>query len=202
MARKTFISYKHSEAQDLRDRIIKALGQDADFYSGETSESPNLTDTSTENIKKNLTDMMYHTSVLIVIISPSIKQSKWIDWEIEYCLKEISREGRTSKTNGIVGVVQKVSGGYSWFRSTVQNSDGCSVSWYQENLVYDIISKNRRNQRPKKYTCNTCQTIDALSGSYISYVNEETFLADPQKYIENAFEKSENAEGYELTKQM
>lgn len=26
MAHKTFISYKYSEAQDLRDRIIKALG--------------------------------------------------------------------------------------------------------------------------------------------------------------------------------
>lgn len=29
MAHKTFISYKYSEAQNLRDRIIKALGDDA-----------------------------------------------------------------------------------------------------------------------------------------------------------------------------
>ena len=70
MAHKTFISYKYSEAQDLRDRIIKALGDDASYYQGETSDSPDLTDTSTENIKKNLKDMMYDTSVTIVIISP------------------------------------------------------------------------------------------------------------------------------------
>ncbi len=92
MAHKTFISYKYSEAQDLRDRLIKALGDDASYYQGETSDSPDLTDTSTENIKKNLKDMMYDTSVTIVIISPHIKESKWIDWEIEYCLKNITRK--------------------------------------------------------------------------------------------------------------
>lgn len=202
MARKTFISYKYSEAQDLRDAILNALGKDANFYQGETSDSPDLTDTSTENIKKNLTDMMYKTSVTIVIISPNIKKSKWIDWEIEYCLKEISREDRTSKTNGIVGVIQKVNDGYDWFKSTSQNSDdGCSSSSYAEDLVYDIIKKNRYNQNPKKYSCNTCKTVDALTGSYISYIEEETFLTNPHRYIENAFEKSENVDGYDLTKQ-
>lgn len=201
MARKTFISYKYSEARDLRDTILNALGKDATFYQGETSDSPDLTDTSTENIKKNLTDMMYNTSVTIVIISPNIKQSKWIDWEIEYCLKEISREGRTSKTNGVVGVIQKVNGDYSWFKSTNQNSDGCSSSSYLEHLVYDIISKNRYNQTPKKYSCDICKTVNSLTGSYLSYVEEDVFLGDTQKYIENAFEKCENVADYELIKQ-
>lgn len=110
MAHKTFISYKYSEAQNLRDRIIKALGDDASYYKGETSDSPDLTDTSTENIKKNLKDMMYDTSVTIVVISPHIKESKWIDWEVEYCLKNIKRKNRTSHTNGVVGVIMKVMG--------------------------------------------------------------------------------------------
>ena len=61
MAHKTFISYKYSEARNLRDDIIEALGDDATYYKGETSDSPDLTDTSTENIKKNLKDMMYDT---------------------------------------------------------------------------------------------------------------------------------------------
>lgn len=52
MAHKTFISYKYSEAQNLRDKIIDSLGEDAKYYQGETSDSPDLTDTSTENIKK------------------------------------------------------------------------------------------------------------------------------------------------------
>ena len=102
MAHKTFISYKYSEAQNLRDKIIDSLGEDAKYYQGETSDSPDLTDTSTENIKKNLRDMMFDTSVTIVIISPNIKKSRWIDWEIEYSLKRITRKERTSHTNGVV----------------------------------------------------------------------------------------------------
>ena len=112
MAHKTFISYKYSESQELRDRIIEALGDDATYYKGETSDSPDLTDTTTDNIKKNLRDMMYDTSVTIVILSPNMKQSKWIDWEIEYCLKKIPRKERVSQTNGVVAVISKINGSY------------------------------------------------------------------------------------------
>ncbi len=69
MAHKTFISYKYSEAQDLRDDILEALGDDASFYQGETSDSPDLTDKLTETIKKNLTDMMYNTSAQIFMFN-------------------------------------------------------------------------------------------------------------------------------------
>jgi hypothetical protein len=201
MARKTFISYKFSEAQKLRDDILKKLGDDSQYYQGETAESPDLTDTTTENIKKNLKDMMYNTSVTIVIISPNIKNSKWIDWELEYCLKEISRKDRTSYTNGIVAVIQKVNGGYSWFKSINQQIDGCSTSMYSTSLVYDIINKNRFNQNPKVYSCEKCKCVTEATASYISYIDEDTFLTDPNKYIENAFDKSENVSNYELTKQ-
>lgn len=201
MAHKTFISYKYSEAQKLRDDIITALGGDASYYKGETSDSPDLTDTSTKNIKNNLKKKMYDTSVTIVIISPNMKKSKWIDWEIEYCLINITRKNRTSHTNGVVGVIMKYNGGYNWFKTTVTNNDGCSSSSYKEDLVYDIINNNRFNQNPKVYSCNVCKTVDALSGSYIAYVEEEDFLANPSKYIDNAYEKSENdASGYDLAK--
>lgn len=199
MAHKTFISYKYSEARELRDEIIKALGDDADYYQGETSESPDLSDTSTENIKKNLKDMMYDTSVTIVIISPNIKKSKWIDWEIEYCLKHETRKDRTSHTNGVVAVIQKVDGGYSWFKKSRTNTDGCQVNYYEESLVYDIINNNRYNQNPPHYSCNTCKCVNALEGSYIAYVDEESFLANPQKFINNAYNKSENdGAGYDI----
>ncbi len=202
MAHKTFISYKYSEARDLRDKIIDSLGDDASFYQGETSESPDLTDTSTEYIKEKLKEMMYDTSVTIVIISPHIKDSQWIDWEIEYCLKNITRKNRISHTNGIVGVIMKVDGGYGWFKYTTTNLDGCSVSGYYNSKVYDIINNNRYNQKPKIYSCDQCKCVNALTGSYIAFVEEDEFLSNPQKYINNAYEKSENdANGYDLTKQ-
>lgn len=201
MEHKTFISYKWSEAQKLRDDIFDALGKAAIYYKGETSNSPDLSDESTEKIKKKLSDMMYDTSVTIVIISPKMKESKWIDWEIEYCLKNITRKDRTSHTNGVVGVIMKYNGGYSWFKHKTISSDGCSSSSYNEDLVYDIIKKNRYNQTPPRYSCDVCKTVNALTGSYISYIEEETFLANPTKYINNAYDKSENdASGYTLVK--
>ena len=201
MAHKTFISYKYSEAQNLRDKIIDSLGEDAKYYQGETSDSPDLTDTSTENIKKNLRDMMFDTSVTIVIISPNIKKSRWIDWEIEYSLKRITRKERTSHTNGVVGVIMKVNGSYDWFKYSTQHQDGCRSNKYRDDLVYDIINNNRFNQNPKKFSCEQCQTVDALSGSYISFVEEEDFLADPNKYINNAYDKSEyDGYWYELVR--
>lgn len=202
MAHKTFISYKYSEAQNLRDRIIEALGNDASYYQGETSDSPDLTDTSTENIKKNLTDMMYDTSVTIVILSPHMTESKWIDWEIEYCLKNIQRKGRTSHTNGIVGVIMKYNGGYDWLTNHLLNCHGAAVVNYKNGFLFPIIYKNHFNSNPPQWHCSNCKTYDWLNGSYIEYITEEEFLKNPPKYIDNAYDKSENdAEGYDLTKQ-
>ena len=199
MAHKTFISYKYSEAQKLRDKIIDALKEDARFYNGETSDSPDLTDKATSTIKKNLTDMMFETSVTILIISPHIKESKWIDWEIEYCLKKISRKERTSHVSGIVGVIQKVNGSYDWFKHKNHYDDGHEYWTYEESYLYDIIKNNRYNQNPKVYSNDKHKTVDWLTGSYISFVEEEVFLNNPTRFINNAFDKSENdGDGYDI----
>lgn len=199
MAHRTFISYKYSEAQELRDRIIEALGDDAEYYMGETSDSPDLTDTSTENIKKNLTDMMFGTSVTIVILSPHMKESKWIDWEIEYCLRQYTRKDRTSHTNGVVGVIMKVNGSYDWLKYKVKKADGCEAMAYHSDKLYSIINNNRYNQEPPVYSCDKCKCVDYLSGSYIAFVEEDKFIENPQKYINNAYDKSENdAKGYKI----
>lgn len=201
MARRTFISYKYSEARNLRDQIINALGDDASYYQGETAESPDLTDASTGKIKSELTEMMYNTSVTIVVISPRMIESKWIDWKIEYCLKEISRKGRASKTNGVLGVIQKVDGGYGWLVSRKRNQDGCESRHINNAFLYKIISNNRYNLVEKDYSCQRCKTVDQLNGSYIALIDECDFLCDPSKYIENAFDKSEHIDDFVINKQ-
>ena len=200
MARKTFISYKYSEAQSLRDDILKALGNDATYYQGETSDSPDLTDTTTENIKKNLKDMMYGTSVTIVVISPNLKYSKWIDWEIEYSLKEIMREDKTSRTNGIAGVIMRHNGNYKWIVGENSYEDGCKPRTIDDSKLYKIISDNRFNLKEPEYACERCKTVDMFNGSYVSLIEEEDFLKDPDKYIENAYEKCERVDSFNISK--
>ena len=199
MAHKTFISYKYSESLKLRDDIIGALGDDAKYYNGETGLSPNMSDDKDGTIWNYLKDMIWGTSVTIVIISPHMMESDWIESEIKYSLRKVSRDGTQSQRNGVVGVIKKVNGGYSWFKNSHTNADGCKVTTYDETKVFDVIKNNRRNQVPKKYSCEECKTIDALKGSYISYVEEDDFLKNPSKYINNAYEKSQDdCEGYEI----
>ncbi|GAB2027389.1 TIR domain-containing protein [Lactovum odontotermitis] len=106
MARQTFISYKFSDSTGTRDKIIKALGKDARYYQGETSESPDMNDLKTETIKKNLADMIFPTSVMIVVISRNIDQSSWVKWEINYATKRQSRNGIQSQPNGIIMAIE------------------------------------------------------------------------------------------------
>lgn len=199
MAHKTFISYKYSEAKDLRDNIIQHLGEDAKFYKGETADSPNLTDETTEKIRKYLKDLIYDTSVMIVIISPNMKDCSWIDWEVEYALKNIKHEDRTSHSNGILGVIMN-DPDEKWFRNKYYGQDGDENYNFNTEYVYDIISKNRSNQNPKEYSCEACKTISPLTGSYISFVTEDDFLSDPNLYINNAFDKSQKLDNYDITK--
>ncbi len=200
MAHKTFISYKYDEARDVRDRIIDALGADATYYRGEDGYSQDMSSLKAESIKEYLKGMLFDTSVTIVVISPRMKQSNWIDWEIEYSLREYERNGIKSHTNGIVGVIMKYAGGYDWIRSVSSNADGCRPASYSEYYLYDIIINNRFNQNPVEYTCNQCKTVDALTGSYISFVKEEDFLLSPSVYIDNAFDKSKNLWNYDICK--
>ncbi len=201
MAKKTFISYKFSEAQDTRDRIIDALGDDAEFYMGETSDSPDLSDEKAEAIKEVLKDMIRGTSVTMVVISPNMLQSKWIDWEVKYSLRETTRKDKTSKRNGVVGIIQKVNNSYDWLTShNYCDHSNKSNSYHDNSKMHKVIHTNRFNQKPTEYICETCRTIDRLMGSYISLIPEDDFLEDPSKYIENAWDKSQNLNGYEKLK--
>ncbi len=189
MAHKTFISYKYSEARELRDQIISRLGSDATYYQGETSQSPNYSDRTTEYIKSKLKDMIYDSSVTIVILSPNMNQSNWIDWEISYSLKEMSRNGRTSKTNGVIAVAQKdIWGSYNWLYQT--GYFGQSI--LNKNVISPLVAQNQNNLK-SNYSGDQ---------SYISIVTEDEFLKYPNYYIDKTFEKCQDSWKYNITKEI
>ncbi|MDF3335230.1 TIR domain-containing protein [Lacticaseibacillus rhamnosus] len=199
MSHKTFISYKYSEAKDLRDHIIARLGEDAKYYKGENNDTQDISDRKNETIREHLKEMIYGTSVTIVIISPNMRESAWIDWELEYALKEVKRGDKTSHSNGIVGIVMN-DPDTSWLRKVFQKPDSHTSSSFVSSYLPDIVKDNRFNQDPKEYFCDQCKTTDALTGSYISLIDEDEFLGNPSKYIDNAYDKSQNLNNYILTK--
>lgn len=189
MARKTFISYKYSDvvegkSNNLRDRIITKLGDASRFYRGENGYSPDLSSRSADYIKTKLKDMIRDTSVTIVILSPNMKFSSWMNWEIAYSLTEITRENRTSLTNGVVCIVQKqptyygFNDGYSWMKNW-------SGEW-DLSKCFEVIRLNQNNK--KRYSTSR------LSSNYIDIVSEDAFLRDPNRYIEEAYEKAKSDE--------
>ena len=195
MARKTFISYKYSDvvagaSNNLRDRIIAKLGEDAKFYRGEDGYTKDLSSYSASYIKETLKKMIRDTSVTILILSPNMKLSQWMNWELSYSLSEITRNGRISHSNGVIAVVQKretygFGSGYDWF-----------MSWnggWDMNKAFELVRDNQGNK--KLYAPNS------FSSNYIDIVSEDKFLRDPNKYIEEAYEKSQYINYYNVRKQ-
>ena len=189
MARKTFISYKYSDvvkekANNLRDRIIEKLGDASRFYKGEDGYSQDLSSLSANYIKKKLKDMIRDTSVTIVILSPNMKISNWMNWEISYSLTEITRENRTSLTNGVICVVQKqqeyysLVNGYNWMKDW-------NGKW-DLSKCFEVIRLNQNNK--SRYSSSS------FSSNYIDIVTEDAFLKDPNKYIEEAYQKAKSGE--------
>ncbi len=199
MAHKTFISYKYSESVALRDKIIEAMGKDAIYYNGENGFSPNKSDDTDDAIWNYLKDMIWPTSVTIVILSPNMRQSSWIPDEIAYSLRKVKRGETTSQRNGLVAVIQKVNDSYDWLLKHNTNCHGTATVSYKNELLPDIIAANHFNSEPPIVHCDKCKTYDSELGSYISYVQEDTFLADVNGYVEKAFQKSQDdGAGYNI----
>jgi len=199
MAHKTFISYKYSEARALRDKIISAMGDDAVYYNGESGFSPNKSEDSDNVIWNYLKDMIWPTTVTIVILSPQMTGSSWISDEISYSLRKVSRDGKTSRRNGIVAVIQKVNGSYDWLTKHSVNCHGTATVNYRNELLFPIITKNHFNSEPPIVHCDECKTYDSDKGSYISYIQEDTFLANVNGFVEKAYAKSQNdGVGYKI----
>lgn len=146
--------------------------------------------------------MIYGISVLIVIISPNMKESNWIEWEISYALKEIKRGDKTSRINGVIGVIQKVNESYNWIINSGTNADGCNYISFDKNKLLPIINKNIFNSNPPIYYCENCNIWSGDEGSYISLVEEELFLKDPIKYIDIAYSKIEKKDKYKIVKEI
>lgn len=186
MSHTTFISYKYSESTELRDKIITKLGKDASYYKGERSFSDDLSSLKAQTIKEYLKGMIAPASVMIVIVSPNMARSKWMEWEIQYSLRKQMRDGRYSNPSGIICVIAKDQNWYNpygWFYNRIM---------YDRFLLFDVLNENVKNLKyTYKYT--------GLANDYIDFVREVDFLKTPHLYIENAFEKAQNIDKYDIT---
>ena len=134
-----FISHIHEDDSKLGDlkQLMKANGIDARDYSI-TSDKPNQAK-SEEYIKSQiLAPQIKQCSVLVVYVSPDTKDSKYVNWEIEYAQKNGIR---------IVGVWENGEKGCELPEALEEYRDAMA-GWHGSSIVDAILGNDTIQENP------------------------------------------------------
>jgi len=220
MGRKIFVSYKHEDsnvkplagfgdtARAYVDNLIEHRLND-EIYKGEGDED--ISKFKDETIKTRLKDKIHDSSITIVLISPKMKKSskkqsdQWIPWEISYSLKEITRNGKTSHTNGILAVVlPDLDGSYSYMID--ESCSYCKSRQIQTNKLFQIIRDNTFNKKDKEKSKKSCSYCDGDfytgSQSYIQVVKWKDFISHKDRYLNKTVEIRDDRKSYNIVKEI
>lgn len=227
---KVFVSYKYGDSHVFQDPWIKRRSLIWDNYERVTPrhylnafdqilagiaikkwepDGEDLSQFTDETIASNLRDMIYDSSVTIVLISPGMRDAykaekyQWIPWEISYSLREATRNGRTSRANALLVVVlPDENNDYSY--CIEKNPYGGSLLKFGDSFCFSIIAKNffnRKNLGPQIWNSifHAKQPANA-DDSYIVCATWNDFKNDPKYYLGQALMHREHINDYNLCK--
>lgn len=225
MGHKIFVSYKYhdtdvynlsfgseSSVRDYVDKFEELIGGSSHIFKGE-SDGEDLSDLSEEVIWEKLKNSIYDSTLTIVFISPSMKESikadkdQWIPWEVSFSLKETSRRDSNgnpiaSRTNAMIGVViPDCNNLYSYYYETM---NCCSVHCRRHHTekLFDIMARNMFNY--KKGNKIDCGNGSYWSGkhSFIDTVKWGDFINSMDNYIDEAYKIRDDIDNYEISKEV
>lgn len=169
-------------------------------------DGEDLSEFTDETIASKLRDMIYDSSITIVLISKGMNDGKrekdqWIPWEVSYSLKEISRKGRASKSNGMVAVVlPDIYGKYDY---CIEKTPCCLTLKFSDPFCFQIIGKNFFNKiEAEKYICSKCGRVHyrGFDNHYFAYATWADFIKNPKNYLEMAESHREHIDEYNICK--
>lgn len=228
MAHKIFVSYKYADKLVYQDTQIKYTNNIWDAYEELTPrhylnalsdvlsdiaiekwepDGEDLSQFKHETIRSRLRDMIYDSSMTIVLISPGMRswkseQEQWIPWEVAYSLREYTRNGRTSRANALLAVVlPDRSGSYTY--CVEQKPCGVNILKFNAPFCFTIIGKNFFNNRHKsQYFCERCNAFHyrGYDSGYIVYATWKDFITRPKMYIDKALRNQEHIDEFDICK--
>ena len=228
MGHKIFISYKYADedvynldwfqnstARDYVTELQNRLDSSNHINKGEKDDE-DLSELDDNTIWEKLKDRIYDSTLTIVLISPNMKEEgkrerdQWIPWEISYSLKETNRrtetgEDKTSKANAMLAIVLPDSNNsYSYFLEEKNCCGSYCITHHTEKL-FDILRKNKFNLiNASKKDCNNNSNDKVWIGecSYIKAVKWKDFINNMDFYIDQSYERLDDIENYDITKEL
>lgn len=225
MGRKVFVSYKYgdTQVQDLNvyenwfgqnvkiqtkarhyvNKLADILDNEDHIFKGE-NDGQSLADFSDDYIASALRNKIYDSSITIVLVSKGMKtyqaeKDQWMPWEIAYSLREYTRGGRTSLSNGILAIVLPDEwGSYEYY---ITQDTVCNCRSLNTPFLFNILKDNMFNiKSPNTKFCSDGSMIYYGDSSYIQSVKWEHFVLNPNFYLDKAIEIRNNKEAYYINK--
>lgn len=220
MGKKIFVSYKYADAgvhhldtmpwyeittaRHYVDLLQSKLDAEDHINKGE-NDGEDLSNFADETIWSKLRNKIYDSSVTIVLISPNMKEiwksekDQWIPWEISYSLREVPRNDRTSRRNGMLAVVlPDTNNSYSY---AIENKTCCNTGctlWHTDSLFW-ILRKNMFNKYEKTNgECNLSESVYLGWPSYIHMLRWSEFISDVNFWIGQAERLQTNKSEYDI----
>lgn len=191
-------------ARHYVDKLMEKLEKDDEHvYKGE-DDGESMETLADSTIGSKLGDKIFYSSVTIVLVSRGMKNpflpesEQWMPWEISYSLKEQSRQGQNSNTNGVIAVIlPDQAGSYDYY---ITRDEECNCRTLNTPVLFQILRDNMFNvKKPDRRLCNGTWVYSGDS-SYIQSVKWSDFIANPNKYIEKAIDLRNRKDEFELTK--
>ena len=197
MANKVFISFRFSDGNEIKEALVTKF-EELD-YTINKSENENRSGMSDETIQKYLYEKLKDTSITVVLITPQAVNhthnyegtlDDWMYDEIRYSLED--RTG--NRTNVLIIVYTKDA------KSLVIDSETDDLIVVSD--FDNLVRKNMMNVKSDKKVCPDEGRYDLLLDSYASLISYDLFLSNPQKHIDNAIEKRNRKDDFNLVKRM
>ena len=195
MQRKVFVSFRFNDGHLYKEKLCKKLAM-----------SNNLIDCSEDKDRSNLSDSMIRdylyaklrqTSVTIIILTPNAIRHKknyfgkiddWMYDEIRYSLED----RQNNRTNGLIALY------------TPEVEKQLITHNYENNSIYiedveNLFRKNMMNIKEKYKHEQRARMYDQDYDSYCSLIPFDSFINNPEKYINIAEEKRNRINEYKIT---